>query len=154
MENVGGFDEERLPFLFEDIEWAYRATRSQGFQLLYAREAVVDHLRPMTLDFWKKRARRLAAAERRMVEMHAEIEPRMRWMFERAAAQPRASGRGVRLYPYVSARLPWIGPRVHTSTDLFFKQALAPHFFAGWEEAGEGGLRETSSRYEQHGDRG
>ena len=89
----------------------------------------------MTLDFWKKRARRLGAAERQLVEMHPELEPRMRWMFERAAALPPARGRGVRIYPFVPARLPWLGPRVHAGTDLFFKQALAPEFLAGWEEA-------------------
>jgi len=132
---VGDFDEERLPYGFEDVEWAYRATK-HGFELLYAREAIVDHLRPMTIEFWRKRARRLGAAERRMVEMHPEMEARMRSMFERAAAQPPARGRGARLYPYVPRTLPWLGPRVYESTDLFFKQALAPEFLAGWEEAG------------------
>lgn len=137
LERVGGFDEERLPYGFEDVEWAYRAVSGHGFRLLYAREAVVDHLRPMTLEFWKKRAWRLGAAERRMVAMHEELEPRMRWMFERAAAQPASRGRWVRLYPYVPEGAPWIGPRVHTSTDLYFKQALAPEFFAGWAAAEE-----------------
>jgi hypothetical protein len=137
LERVGGFDEERLPYGFEDVEWAYRAVRGQGFRLLYAREAAVDHLRPMTLDFWKKRARRLGAAERRLVAMHEELEPRMRRMFERAVAQPPSRGRWLRLYPYVPEGAPWIGRRVHTSTDLHFKQALAPEFFAGWAAAGE-----------------
>ena len=132
LEHVGGFDEERLPFGFEDVEWAYRASK-HGFRLLYERAAVVDHLQRPTLEFWKRRARRLGASERRMVEMHAELEPRMRWMFERAAAQPPASGRGVRLYRYVPVRIPWLGPRVHASTDLYFKQVLAPHFLDGWQ---------------------
>jgi GT2 family glycosyltransferase len=135
LERVGGFEEERLPYGFEDVEWAYRASK-QGFELLYARDAVVDHLRPMTLEFWKKRARRLGASERRLVEIHPELEPRMRWMFERAAAQPPARGRGVPLYPYVPGWVPWLGPRVEGGTDLFFKQALAPEFLAGWESAG------------------
>lgn len=138
LERVGGFEEERLPYGFEDVEWSYRAARGHGFRLLYAREAIVDHLRPMTLEFWKRRARRLGAAERRLVELHPELQPRMKAMFERAAAQPHARGRGAALYPYVSSRLPWLGPRVHTSTDLFFKQALAPEFLAGWDSAGAG----------------
>ena len=91
----------------------------------------------MTLEFWKKRARRLGAAERRLVELHPELEPRMKWMFERAAAEPPSRGRGIRLYPYVPGGVPWLGPRVHTSTDRFFKQALAPDFLAGWEAAGD-----------------
>jgi GT2 family glycosyltransferase len=138
LERVGGFEEGRLPYGFEDVEWAYRAARDHDFRLVYAREAIVDHLRPMTLEFWKRRARRLGASERRLVEMHAELEPRMRWMFERALAQPRSRGRWARLYPYVSQKLPWLGPRVHVSTDLYFKQSLAPEFLAGWESAGGG----------------
>lgn len=134
LEQVGGFEEKRLPYGFEDVEWAYRASK-HAFALHYARDAVVDHLRPVTLEFWKKRARRLGASERRLVEMHPELEPRMRWMFERAAAEPTARGRGVGLYPYVPKWVPWLGSRVHGSTDLFFKQALAPHFLAGWESA-------------------
>ena len=151
LERVGGFDEERLPYGFEDIEWAYRAATEHGFELLYARDAVVDHLRPMTLAFWKKRARRLGAAERRLVELHPELEPRLRRMFEQAAAQRPASGRGVRLYPYVSPRVPWLGPRVHTSTDLFFKQALAPDFLAGWASVEEEPPGVVRPAVEEHG---
>ena len=154
LERVGGFEEKRLPYGFEDIEWAYRASRDQAFKLLYARDAVVDHLRPMTLEFWKKRARRLGASERRLVEMHPELEPRMRWMFERATAEPPARGRGVSLYPYVPQWVPWLGPRVHGSTDLFFKQALAPDFLAGWEEAGDdphGVVAPNVSEHRPHG---
>jgi glycosyltransferase involved in cell wall biosynthesis len=138
LERVGDFEEERLPYGYEDIEWSHRASR-HGFRLLYARDAVVDHLRPMTLRFWKKRARRLGAAERRMVEIHPDMTPSLLRMFEEAAARPPARGRGVRLYPWLPRRLPWIGPRVHVSADLAFKQALAPEFLAGWASAADAG---------------
>lgn len=137
LERVGGFEEGRLPHGLEGIEWAYRASR-RGFLLMYARRAVVDRLRPTTLDLWKKRARRLGAAERRLVELHPELEPRMRSMFEQAAARPPSRGRAVRLYRWVPPRIPWLGPGVHTSTDLHFKQALAPEFLAGWRGAASG----------------
>jgi GT2 family glycosyltransferase len=150
LERVGDFEEERLPYGFEDIEWAYRATK-HGFRLLYARDAIVDHLRPMTLEFWKKRARRLGASERRLVELHGELEPRMKLMFERAAGQPLARGRGIRLYPYVPPWVPWLGPRVHASTDLFFKQALAPEFLAGWESAGAEAAGPVAPDVSEHG---
>lgn len=149
LEHVGGFDEERLPYGFEDVEWAYRASR-HGFRLLYAREAIVDHLSPMTLEFWKSRARRLGAAERRLVEIHPEISPQMLRMFERAAARPPARGRGVRLYPYVSPRIPWLGPRVRASTDLAFKQALAPAFREGWAAAGRQGAGPAPPDVSEH----
>ena len=83
LERVGGFDEERLPYLFEDIESAYRATREHGFQLLYARDAVaftLDSAAPTlaatftasglhpavaSLDAVSKRHRRCASRARR-----------------------------------------------------------------------------------------
>jgi GT2 family glycosyltransferase len=149
IEAVGGFDEEHLPYGYEDTEWAYRASR-RGFRLLYARKAVVDHLRPMTLEFWQKRARRLGAAERRLVELHPELEPSLLWMFRNALHEPPASGRGVKLYPYVPRWVPWLGPRVHASTDLAFKQALAPAFVEGWEAADAAGLRPSPPDVSEH----
>ena len=66
LERVGGYDEERLPYLYEDIDWGYRA-REHGVRVLYARRAIVDHWRPMTLDVWKSRAPMLAATEWRFL---------------------------------------------------------------------------------------
>jgi GT2 family glycosyltransferase len=131
---VGDFDEERLPYGYEDLDWAYRASKV-GFRLLYNRRAVVEHLRPMTLEFWKRRVRRIAAAERRFVRLHPEIPPWFFGIFSRAAELPPARGRGVRLLPFVPPWVPRLGPRVWASADLAFKQALAPHFLAAWEEA-------------------
>jgi GT2 family glycosyltransferase len=150
IERVGDFEEERLPYGFEDVEWAFRASKL-GFRLLYAREAVVDHLREMTLEFWQRRAHRLAGSERRMVEMQPEMKPQLLWKFQKAAARPPARGRAVRLYPYVPRGLPWLGRRVHARTDLYFKQALAPQFLAGWEAAGaegEGAVKPDVEEFE------
>jgi hypothetical protein len=38
----------------------------------------------------------------------------------------------------VPRRTPWLGRRVWASVDLAYKQALAPHFLAAWEEASNG----------------
>jgi GT2 family glycosyltransferase len=133
-ERVGGFDEERLPYGYEDLDWALRAHRL-GLRLLYARRAVVDHLRPMTLDFWKRRVRRLAAAERTFVTLYPEVEPYFQRKFSSAIEWPRASGRGVPLARWVPRWVPWVGPRAWLSRDLYFRQALAPHFLDAWEEA-------------------
>jgi len=134
VERAGGFDEERLPYGYEDIEFAYRASKL-GLRVLYNRRAEVEHLRPMTLEFWQRRARRLAVAERTFVSMHPEIPPYFREKFAYAQTFPPASGRGVPMIPYVPAWLPWLGSRVWASADRYFSQAIAPHFLAAWEEA-------------------
>ena len=133
-ERVGPFDQAHFPYGCEDTDWAYRASRL-GFRLLYNRKAVVDHLRPMTLEFWQRRARRVALAEWTLHRLHPDLEPWFHTRFSAAAALPPARGRGIRLAPYVPRRLPWLGPRVWDSVDLAFKQAIAPHFLAAWEEA-------------------
>ena len=137
-ERVGGFDEERLPYGYEDLDWALRASRI-GLRVLYARRAVVDHLRPMTLEFWRKRVRRLAVAERAFVAIHSEIEPYFHGKFTSALAWPRASGRGARIARWVPRWVPLIGPRAWLSRDVYFRQQLAPDFLDAWERAADAG---------------
>ena len=139
LEKVGGFDEEGLPYGYEDLDWSYRAS-GLGFRPVYARRAVVDHLRhDMTLEFWKKRVRRIAVAERQFTRLHPEIRPWFFELFGQAVRQPPVRGRGVRLAPVVPPWVPWLGPRVWSATDLAYRQALAPHFLEAWEEAGAAG---------------
>jgi len=134
IDRVGPFDQRHFPYGYEDTDWAYRASKL-GFRLLYNKRAVVDHLRPMSLEFWQRRARRVAVAERVFCELHPELQPWFYNLFSGAARAPRARGRGVRLAPFVPRRVPWLGPRVWASVDLAFKQAIAPYFLAAWEEA-------------------
>lgn len=135
IQRVGGWDEERVPYLYDDLDWSYRASK-HGLRVLYNRRAVVDHLRyDTTLAFWKEKARRLAAAEHRFSQLHPELPPWFHRIFTEANAQPPARGRGLRLAPYVPPWVPWLGPRVWTSVDMFYRQALAPHFLDGWREA-------------------
>lgn len=134
LDRVGGFDEERLPYGYEDLDWAYRASKL-GLQVLYNRRAVVDHLPlDVTLDFWQRKVRRIAVTERHFVALHPELPPWYFRMFSHAAQQP-SPRQHPRLDPYVPGWLPWLGPRVRAGLDLAFKQALAPHFLAAWEEA-------------------
>jgi GT2 family glycosyltransferase len=135
VELVGDWDEERLPYLYEDIDWAYRA-RGRGLRVLYNRRAVVDHLRhDATLDFWKEKVRRLAPIEQDFVRIHPELRPYFFELFSHAHRQPPVRGRGERLARFVPRWVPWLGPRVWRATDLAYRQALAPHFLAAWEEA-------------------
>jgi len=137
---VGDFDQEHFPYGYEDTDWAYRANKL-GFRLKYNRRAVVDHLRPMTPEFWQKRARRVAASEHMYTALHPEMPPWFFTKFSAAAAAPRARGRGIRLAPFVPRWVPWLGPRVWGSVDMFYKQALAPSFLDAWEEAERIGAR-------------
>jgi len=133
-ETVGGFDEVNFPFGYEDLDLGLRASE-HGLRLLLNRKAVADHLREMTPEMWQARVRRIAASERRFVAVHPEQDPWFHDIFETVSRLPPASGRGRKLARWVPAGLPWLGPRVWESTDLYFKQLLAPAFLEGWEEA-------------------
>ena len=133
IEIVGDFDQEHLPYGYEDFDWAYRA-KEHGFRVMYNRDAVVDHLRTMTLEFWLKRIRRVAQAERQFCDLHPEAEPWFHGVFSYEARREPVRGRGVRLARYVSPRMPWLGPKVWASVDSYYKQTLAPHFLAAWDE--------------------
>ena len=131
--SVGPFDQEHFPYGYEDLDWAYRASQL-GFRLLYDKKAVVDHFREMTLEFWQKRSRRVAFAERTFHALHPEVAPWFYGIFCEARKAPPARGRGIALAPYIPAWVPWIGRRVWRSVDMAYKQAIAPHFLAAWEE--------------------
>jgi GT2 family glycosyltransferase len=137
LDQVGGFDEDRLPFGYEDLDLAYRMSR-RGFRLLYNPHAAAEHLHPMDVEFWRRRMRRVAFAEREFVRLHPEIEPYFHRMLSQAASAPQARGRGIALARWVPRWIPWLGPRVWASVDLAYKQALAPDFLEAWDEAGRG----------------
>lgn len=134
IERVGGFDEQRLPYWYEDLDFGYRASR-HGLHLLYNRQAVVEHLREDDLEFWCQKVRRLAYVERDFVQLHPEIPPYFHDKFSAAAALPPARGRGARLVGRVPRWVPWLGERVWASADLYFSQQLAPHFLEAWARA-------------------
>ncbi len=138
LERVGDFDEERLPYLYEDLDWAYRA-KEHGLRVLYNRNALVDHVRPgMTLEFWKQKVRRMAAAERQFVTKHPEMDPWFHRKFSAAAQRPQLRGRAMKLAPYVPEWVPWLGPKVWENARLEYWQELAPPFLEAWDEAASG----------------
>lgn len=132
VERVGGYDEERLPYLYEDLDFGYRASKL-GFRVLYNRRAEVEHLRTMDLEFWQQKVRRLARVERAFVDKHPEIPPYFYEMFSRAAELPPARGRGRGLIRIVPRDFPWLGRRAWRSADLYYRQALAPGFLEAWD---------------------
>jgi len=131
LERVGGFEEEKLPFGYEDLDLALRM-REHGFRLLYNRAAVAEHLHPMDLEFWKRRVARIAISERRFVEMHPEVPPYFFDLFSHAASAPPAKGRGARVARFVPKSFPLLGPWVWQSADAVYRQALAGPFLEAW----------------------
>ncbi len=134
LQRVGGFDEVRLPYLYEDTDWGYRA-REHGLRVKLNRRAVVDHWRPMTVDIWRARAPMLAATEWQFCRLHPDIPPWFRNKFANALRSRRA-GRwapaAVRVIPW---GLPYLGPLVWERAGLYWLQQIAPAFLAAWEEA-------------------
>jgi GT2 family glycosyltransferase len=134
VERVDGFEEEALPFLYEDLDLAIRM-REHGFRLLYNRDAVAEHLHRMDLDTWKTRVRKIAVSERAFVRRHPEVRPYFHDLFASAAAAPPAKGRGARLARFVPPEFPWLGERVWASADAVWRQALAVPFMESWHQA-------------------
>jgi GT2 family glycosyltransferase len=133
LERVGGFDEEHLPFLYEDLDLAYRL-RPHGFKLLYNRAASVQHVHPVTVEEWKDRAAAVAVAEKEFVRLHPDVPPYFYNLFSEAARMPHARGRAIRLARWVPRRTPFLGSRVWQMADIAWRQALAEPFFAAWED--------------------
>jgi GT2 family glycosyltransferase len=146
VERVGGFEEDALPFLYEDLDLAIRMHEEAGFRLLYNREAVAEHLHPMSLETWKTRVRRIAVSERTFVRRHPDVPPYFFDLFTRAAEQSRARGRGARLVHVVPREVPWLGPRAWSSAEAFWLQTLAEPFLEAWYAAGDGADQELTLR--------
>lgn len=138
LERVGGFDEERLPYGYEDLDWAYRA-REHGLRVMFNRQAIVEHWRVMTVEDWKVRAPRLAASEWRFCELHPNVTPSFFTKLREAASLPPQRGRAAWLVRFVPRRIPYVGPLLWNLADIYWRQQIAPEFLTTWE-AMAGGL--------------
>jgi GT2 family glycosyltransferase len=132
VERVGGYDEVRLPYLYEDLDFGYRASKL-GFRVLYNRRAEVEHLREMDLAFWQQKVGRLARVEKEFVRKHPEIPAYFHDLFSDAAGLPEAKGRGRAMLGLIPRGFPWLGPYVWKSADIYYRQALAAGFLEAWE---------------------
>jgi GT2 family glycosyltransferase len=132
LDDVGGFDDERFPFLYEDIDLGERLFK-RGFRLLYDPKAIGEHLHRPDLERWKARMEVQARAEREWVRLHPGETPYFHHRFAAALEAPASSGRGRWLLRWVRRTTPVIGERVYRRADLYFRQQLAPSFLAAWE---------------------
>jgi GT2 family glycosyltransferase len=146
LERVGGFDESRFPFGYEDLDLGARMAE-HGFRLVFEPQAVAEHLHPQSLEDWRRRVWRIAASERRFSEVHPGMPAYFHRLFSEAAAHRPARGRGAWLAPFVPPQVPWLGPRVWASFDMWNRQQLAELFLTAWEAAGNqsGGSGEAAA---------
>ena len=134
-ERVGGFDEVRLPYGYEDLDFGYRAD-ALGLRLLYNRRRgrrAPARVRPAVLQAagapaGRRRARFVAQAPRARAVVLPHVQPRGAAC--RRASRPRPPPDPLR----PRARPRWSAPRAWRSADLYYRQELAPDFLAAWEE--------------------
>jgi len=106
-----------------------------GLRVLYDRRAVAEHLHEMTLESWRENVARIAPTERAFVAKHPEMPAYFHDLFLAASARPKASGRGRHLLPIFREPCGWLGKRVWSGADLWYRQQLAPHFLGAWDAA-------------------
>ena len=138
LERVQGFDEERFPFGYEDLDLGLRLHHELGLRLQYRAAAVAEHLHEPRLAEWRDRIARIAVAERAFVACHPDVPPYFHDLFTRALAQPAPRGRGARLAGVIPPSAPWLGVRAQASAEARFLHDLGPRFLAAWAQAGSG----------------
>jgi glycosyltransferase involved in cell wall biosynthesis len=131
LERAGGFDADRFPYLYEDLDLAYRLSMI-GLRLRYDAGARAEHLVPPTLEAWKRRMPTLAAAERAFVAAHPEVKPYFHDRFAAIAAEPPARGFTGRLQRFIPLSTPWLGPRAWVSAKERAARALARAYLDAW----------------------
>lgn len=134
---VDGFDEERFPFLYEDLDLGRRLA-AHGLRLRYARAARGGHHHPAAPEDWERRVAAIARAERTWVATYPDQPAYFHDLFAEAMTWPRARGRGIALASFVPPGTPWLGAKVWRSVDVSYRQRLAPAFLAAWEDSHQG----------------
>jgi GT2 family glycosyltransferase len=131
LELAGGFDVERFPFHYEDLDIAYRM-REHGLRVLFNRAAFGEHLHSVTLEQYRSRVTAIAPAEKRFVRIHPDVSPFFFEMFSDVAGLPPARGRLRHLLRLVPRATPLLGRRIWLSANHYYIQQLAPAFLEAW----------------------
>jgi LmbE family N-acetylglucosaminyl deacetylase/GT2 family glycosyltransferase len=92
---LGGFDEEFPCAAWEDVEFAYRATRATpALRMIYRPTARTRHHHPTTLPSFRRRQRKAGEAAATFARKHPELSP---WLGLEEAAKAGAGRRPLRL---------------------------------------------------------
>jgi glycosyltransferase involved in cell wall biosynthesis len=127
LEACGGFDEVAFPFHYEDLDLARRA----GLRVLWAPEAIGEHVHAQTLESQRERLRAIAPAEQRFVERYPDVRPHFHDALLPALDYRQGRGWGARLAGFVPERVPVLGPAVWRRADLWWRQQLATAYQSG-----------------------
>lgn len=133
---AGGFDAERFPFLYEDLDLGLRL-REHGLVVRYDRHAIGEHDHPQTPEDWRARMAAVARAERAFVARHPDQRPYFHDRLADALDGPPGRGLGRPLTGLVGPRTPLVGRRVWRSADRYYRRYLAPAFLEAWTAAGQ-----------------
>jgi glycosyltransferase involved in cell wall biosynthesis len=136
LERVDGFDEERFPFLYEDLDVGRRLSEL-GFRLLYNPGARGEHLHQTGVDEWRGRMAATARAERRWVSAYPDMPAWFHDLFAAAERRPRVPRVPARMAAAIPPRTPLVGPLAAAVADLHFRQQLAPSFLDAWRADAE-----------------
>jgi GT2 family glycosyltransferase len=145
IERAGGFDEERFPFGYEDLDLARRMS-DHGLELTFLRSAEADHLHALTVAAWREQMPRIAVAERAFVARWPEARPYFYELFAAALARPRARGWSAPLARVVPRSAGWLGARVWASAEESAAQELGRHFMAAWDADAAAGAADGGAR--------
>jgi glycosyltransferase involved in cell wall biosynthesis len=144
LERVDGFDEERFPFLYEDLDVGRRMSE-HGFRLLYNPAAVGEHLHPTAVEEWRRRMAATARAERRWVRAYPDMPAWFHDLFDAAARRRRVPAAAARLAARIPVGVPRIGPLAAAVVDLHYRQQLAPAFLDAWRTDAQSSGREQTA---------
>jgi glycosyltransferase involved in cell wall biosynthesis len=131
LQRTGGFDAQRFPYLYEDLDLAYRLSK-EGFHLRYDPDARAEHLLAPSLDAWRKRMPVLAKAEHAFVARHPELPPYFRDRFATITTDPPTRGLTGRLQPLIPLATPWLGARAWVSAKERAARELARRYLEAW----------------------
>jgi glycosyltransferase involved in cell wall biosynthesis len=136
LERTAGFDEERFPFGYEDIDLGMRLFDA-GLRLLYNAEARAQHLHEPRLEHWRSRMITQAQAERAWIERYPGEKAYFRDLFEWTLDHPEGQGRIARLLRWIPRGTPLVGEVVWKRADFYFRRQLAEPFMRGWDAHGD-----------------
>lgn len=143
LEAIGGLDELRFPFGYEDLDLGLRLDREVGglaVRLLADGGAIHDTR--MTLGEWRQRIRRIARAERSWQAAHPDVATVLGPRFERVGRDPtpRSGPLAGRLARWLPEATPGIGPWLHERARVWWEHDLAARFREEWARLeGDGG---------------
>jgi glycosyltransferase involved in cell wall biosynthesis len=134
LERIGGFDQDRFPFLYEDLDVGRRLS-NHGFRLLYNPAALGEHLHATAVEDWRGRRAATARAERRWVSVYPDMPAWFHDLFRAAERRPRIPALVGQVASRVPPGVPVIGHRAAAVADLHFRQRLARSFLDAWQAA-------------------